>query len=142
MARTLLAEIVTPESILYTNEVQMVVAMTTIGEIGILPLHAPTVATLAPGEVRLRFGDNATDWEYFSVSGGYVQVHEDKVIVLADHAVAVSAIDSARAQESAELIEARIAELPADAADQRDEMIRDLDWAKTQIKAAEKRAGK
>jgi F-type H+-transporting ATPase subunit epsilon len=139
MAHTLLAEIVTPEAILYTNEVQMVVATTTSGEVGILPLHAPIVSTLAPGEVRLQYGENASDWEYFSVSGGYLQVHEDKVIILADQAMQVSQIDAGRARESAELIETRLAELPEDAADQRDEMARDLDWAKTQMRIAEKR---
>jgi F-type H+-transporting ATPase subunit epsilon len=139
MARTLLCEIVTPESILYTNEVQMVVASTPEGEVGILPLHAPIVTTLAPGEVRLRFGDGAADWEFFSISGGYLQVHEDKVIVLADAAVAVSQIDTARAKESCELIAERIAELPVDAEDERAEMIRDLSWHQVQLKAAEKR---
>lgn len=140
MARTLLCEIVTPESILYTNEVQMVVATTPEGEIGILPLHAPIVTTLAPGEVRLRFGDNASDWEFFSIAGGYMQVHEDKVIVLADAAVAVSQIDCARAQESKELIEARLGKLPAEATDERDEMIRDLNWQNLQLKAVERRS--
>jgi len=139
MARTLLCEIVTPEAILYTNEVQMVVATTSDGEIGILPLHAPVVTTLAPGEVRLRFGDGAADWEFFSISGGYLQVHEDKVIVLADNAVSVSQIDSARAKESAALISERLAELPPEAEDQRAEMIRDLDWTQTQLRVAERR---
>jgi len=139
VARTLLCEIVTPESILYTNEVQMVVATTAEGEIGILPLHAPIVTTLAPGEVRLRFGDNASDWEFFSINGGYLQVHEDKVIVLADAAVPVSQIDPTRAKESAELIKERIAELPAEAEDEREAMIRDLNWAQVQIRVAEKR---
>ena len=140
MAHTLLCEIVTPESILYANEVQMVVASTPEGEIGILPLHAPLVTTLAPGEVRLRFGDNASDWEFFSIAGGYLQVHEDKVIVLADAAVAVSQIDCVRALESKALIEARLAELPAEASDERDEMMRDLSWQEQQIKAAERRS--
>ena len=140
MAHTLLCEIVTPESILYANEVQMVVASTPEGEIGILPLHAPLVTTLAPGEVRLRFGDNASDWEFFSIAGGYLQVHEDKVIVLADAAVPVSQIDCVRAQESKALIEARLAELPAEARDERDEMMRDLSWQELQIKAAERRS--
>jgi F-type H+-transporting ATPase subunit epsilon len=138
MARTLLAEIVTPESILYTNEVQMVVATTPTGEIGILPLHAPIVTTLSPGEVRLRFGDNATDWEYFSTSGGYLQVHEDKVIILADNAVSVSQIDTKRAAESAELIKARLAELPQESSE-RAEMVRALEWELTQIRVAERR---
>jgi F-type H+-transporting ATPase subunit epsilon len=139
MARTLLAEIVTPEAILYTNEVQMVVASTQSGEIGIMPLHAPIVTCLAPGEVRLQFGEGASDWEYFSISGGYLQVHEDKVIVLADNAVAVSQIDSARAQESAGLIKERLAELPEEAGEERESMLRDLDWAETQIRVAERR---
>ena len=142
MARTLLAEIVTPESILYTNEVQMVVATTPKGEIGILPLHAPIVTTLAAGEVRLHFGDGAADWEYFSISGGYLQVHEDKVIVLADNAVAVSQIDATRAQASAELIKARLAELPPEAEEEREAMTRDLDWAQAQLTVAKRRNNK
>lgn len=139
MARTLLAEIVTPERILYTNEVRMVVATTPTGEIGILPLHAPVVSELAPGEVRLQFGDGAADWEFFSVAGGYLQVHEDKVIVLADAAVSVSQIDKARAAESIELIKQRLEQLPADADDEREECIRDLGWCELQLKTAEKR---
>jgi F-type H+-transporting ATPase subunit epsilon len=138
MARTLLCEIVTPESILYTNEVQMVVATTAEGEIGILPLHAPIVTTLAPGEVRLRFGDSAADWEFFSINGGYLQVHEDKVIVLADAAVAVSQIDAERARESVALIKERLGELPAES-EERDNLLRDLNWAETQARVAEKR---
>jgi len=139
MARTLIAEIVTPERILYTNEVRMVVATTPEGEVGILPLHSPLVTTLAPGEVRLQYGDGAADWEFFSVSGGYLQVHEDKVIVLADQACSVSQVDKARAAESIELIKARLEELPAEADEERAEAIRDLEWAEQQMKAVEKR---
>ena len=142
MARTLLCEIVTPETILYTHEVQMVVVTTTTGEIGVLPMHVPIVATLVPGEVRLRFGDKPTDWEAFSISGGYIEVHEDKVLVLADNAVRISQIDAARAKESLELIEARLADLPAEAEDEREEMIRDLRWHQIQLKAVEKHGSK
>lgn len=138
MTRTLLCEIVTPERIVYNNEVQMVVAMTTTGEIGILPLHAPLVSTLAPGEVRLKTGDSASDWETFSVSGGYVQVHEDKVLFLADEALSLGQIDADRARESKEAIERRLAELAPDAEDEREQCVRDLNWCNIQIKAAEK----
>jgi F-type H+-transporting ATPase subunit epsilon len=96
------------------------------------------VTTLAPGEVRLRFGDAAADWEFFSINGGYLQVHEDKVIVLADAAVPVSQIDAARARESADLIKGRLAELPAES-DERDNLLRDLNWAEIQARVAEKR---
>lgn len=137
MARTLLAEIVTPERILYSNEVRMVVATTPDGEVGILPLHAPIVTCIAPGEVRLQFGDGAADWEFFSVSGGYLQVHEDKVIVLADAAVPVSQIDKARLAESVGLIKERVKDLPVDS-EERGEYERDLYFCEVQLRAAEK----
>ena len=139
MARTLLCEIVTPERIVYNHEVQMVVAMTSSGEVGILPLHAPLVSVLETGEIRLKLGDASADWETFSVSGGYIQVHEDKVLVLADAAVAVSQIDPAVARESMQAIEKRLAELPADAEDERAECVRDLDWYQCQLRSAEKK---
>ncbi|MGV8083182.1 MAG: ATP synthase F1 subunit epsilon [Coriobacteriia bacterium] len=138
MASTVLCEIVTPESIIYSNEVQMVVAMTPNGEVGILPMHAPLVTMLAPGEVRLRFGESVGDWEYFSVSGGYLQVQEDKVIILADDAMSCTAIDQARAKESVEHIRQRLQDLPKEAEEERAEMIRDLNWAQTQVRLAEK----
>ncbi len=137
MARTLLAEIVTPERILYTNEVRIVIATTPDGEIGILPLHAPLVTCLAPGEVRLQYGDGAADWEFFSVSGGYLQVHEDKVIVLADAAVAVSQIDKTRAIESVDRIKERLGELPAEC-EERSQLERDLYWQEAQLRTAAK----
>jgi len=138
MARTLMCEIITPERILYSNEVRMVVATTTTGEVGILPLHAPLVTALAPGEVRLQFGEASSDWEHFSVSGGYLQVHEDKVIVLADQAVQVSHVDIDRQRGTVENIRKRLDELPVDALEEREECIRDLQWCELQLKVAEK----
>jgi F-type H+-transporting ATPase subunit epsilon len=129
MARTLIAEIVTPEKIVYTNEVEMVVAPTIDGEVGILPLHAPLVGVLQPGEVRVKFGDT-TEW--FAVSGGYIQVHEDKVIVLADDAEIASQIDVERARQAKALAEQRLGELSADA-EERDALERDLQWCETCI---------
>lgn len=139
MARTLLCEIVTPERILYTNEVEMVVATTTEGEIGILPLHAPIVTTLSSGEVRLKYGSNAADWEYFSISGGYLQVHEDKVIVLADQAMQASQIDVDRLKSARELTAKQLEELPKEADADRERCIEDLNWCDVQLKTAEKR---
>ncbi|MDZ4169805.1 MAG: ATP synthase F1 subunit epsilon [Coriobacteriia bacterium] len=139
MARTLLCEIVTPESIVYNAEVQMVVAMTSMGEVGILPLHSPLVTVLALGELRLKIGAAAADWEYFAISGGYMQVHEDKVIVLADDAVAVSQIDGDRAAESRERVRDQMAQLPPDATDEIAQCERDLMWCEMQLEAAGKR---
>ena len=129
MARTLLCEIVTPERILYTNEVEMVVVPTIDGEIGILPLHAPLVGALKNGEVRIKYGDT-TEW--FAVSSGYIQVHEDKVIILADAAVAASQIDVDRARQAKLLAEQQLAELTS-RGDDTDDLERELRWAETQI---------
>jgi F-type H+-transporting ATPase subunit epsilon len=111
MARTLLCEIVTPEHILYTNEVEMVVAPALDGELGILPLHAPMVAALKAGEVRVKFEGDQIEW--FAISGGYLQVHEDRVIILADDAVASGQIDIERARQAGDLARQRLAELRA-----------------------------
>jgi F-type H+-transporting ATPase subunit epsilon len=132
MARTLIVEIVTPEHIVYTNEVEMVVAPTIDGEIGILPLHAPLVGALKAGEVRVKH-DGLVEW--FAVSGGYIQVHEDKVIILADDAEAASQIDVERARQAKALAEARIAELGGKG-DEADAVGRDLRWAEVRIEVA------
>lgn len=139
MARTLICEIVTPERIVYTNEVEMVIAPTVDGEIGILPLHSPIVTVLVPGELRVRYNDNK-DVEWFAISGGYMQVHEDKVIVLADNATHASQIDLERARQAKAHLEQRMGEIKALAAEEReglDECEFDLAWCEAQLKVAE-----
>lgn len=142
MVRTLLAEVVTPDGILYANEVEMVVATTTEGEIGILPLHAPLVTTLVPGEVRVKFGPNPGDWEWFAVSGGYLQVREDRVMLISKRAIAVSQIDPERAQAACELAAEELAELPAEAEEERAIAEMDRAWYELQLKQAERRRGR
>lgn len=142
MARTLLCEIVTPERIVYTNEVEMVIAPTLDGEVGILPLHAPLVTVLRPGELRVRYNDNK-DVEWFAVSGGYLQVHEDKVIVLADAATHSSQVDVERARRAKELAEERMAamkEKPLMERTEIDECEADLKWCEIQLQVAERRS--
>lgn len=142
MARTLLVQVVTPEKILYTNEVEMVIAPTVDGEIGILPMHAPIVAILKPGELRVRYNDGK-DAEWFAISGGYVQVHQDKVIVLANDAVLASQIDVERAKHAKELAEQQLAEIkqrPSSDQDGVDECEADLKWCQIKIEVAERRS--
>lgn len=95
--RTLIAEVITPEHIVYAGEVEMVVAPTTAGEVGILPLHIPFIAPLAPGVLRVKIGE---DEEAIAISGGYIEVKEDRVAVLADSAEEAGAIDVERASEA------------------------------------------
>jgi len=136
MARILLLEIVTPERIVYTNEVEMVIAPALDGELGILPLHAPMVAALKAGEVRVKYDTDQVEW--FAISGGYLQVHEDKVVILANDAVSSSQIDVERAKQACEMGEQRLAELKAaassaESAEEVDRVETDLKWARAQI---------
>lgn len=141
MARTLLCEIVTPERIVYTNEVEMVIAPTVEGEVGILPLHVPLVTVLKAGELRVRYNDGK-DVEWFAVSGGYMQVHEDKVIILAENAAVASQIDVERARQARDLHAQRMAELKEQSAAQAecDACEIDLRWFEAQVKVAETRS--
>ncbi len=140
MARTLLCEIVTPERIVYTNEVEMVIAPTLDGEVGIMPLHAPLVTVLRAGELRVRYNDGK-DVEWFAVSGGYLQVHEDKVIVLADAAEHASRIDVERARQAKEHAAQRMAEIKERPLTERTDAGQceaDLKWCEVQLQVAER----
>jgi F-type H+-transporting ATPase subunit epsilon len=135
MARTLLCEIVTPERIMYSGEAEMLIVPALDGELGVLPLHAPMVAALREGEVRVKHGEDSVEW--FAISGGYLQVHEDKAIVLADEAMASSQIEVDHLHESMRLIEARLGELRgALDSEEYDQLHRDLAWQAVQVKVA------
>ena len=81
--KTFKVNIVTPDGPVYESEVEMVIAKTESGEIGILPGHIPTVAPLQIGAVRLKKGN---DTESVAVHGGFIEVRPEVVTVLAQHA--------------------------------------------------------
>jgi F-type H+-transporting ATPase subunit epsilon len=93
----LLLEIVTPERLVYRDEVEFVACPTTGGEIGILPHHAPLLSSLGYGELRIR--KNGEE-EYFAIAGGFVQVLPDRVVVMAETADLASEIDLEVAEEA------------------------------------------
>ena len=90
-------DIVTAEGVVYSEEVDVVIAPGVEGQLGILPHHAPLMTTLQVGELRVRKGG-----EEFSlvISGGFLEVRPDRVIVLADAAERAEEIDLARAEEA------------------------------------------
>jgi F-type H+-transporting ATPase subunit epsilon len=90
-------EIVTPERLAYDDTVDSVVLPGAEGELGVLPHHAPLLATLGVGELRIRKGGEE---EFFAIAGGFVQVRPDKVVVMAETADMASEIDLERAQEA------------------------------------------
>jgi F-type H+-transporting ATPase subunit epsilon len=93
----LLLEIVTPERLAYSDTVDSVVVPGSLGELGVLPHHAPLVSTLGVGELRIRKGGSE---EAFAIVGGFLQVRPDKVVVMAETADLASEIDVAKAEEA------------------------------------------
>jgi len=104
MATTRL-EIVTAERVVFSEDVDVVIAPGIEGQLGILPHHAPLMTTLMPGEMLVRKGG-----EEFSlaITGGFVEVRPDRIIILADAAERVEEIDVARAEEAKRRAEERL----------------------------------
>ncbi len=90
-------EIVTPERLAYSDEVDSVQLPGIEGELGVLPHHAPLISTLGVGELRIRKGGAE---ESFAIVGGFLQVLPTKVVVLAETADMASEIDLEKAQEA------------------------------------------
>ncbi|HEM61176.1 MAG TPA: F0F1 ATP synthase subunit epsilon [Chloroflexi bacterium] len=103
-------ELVTPARVVHSDDaVDMVIAPGVDGLLGILPSHAPLLAALGIGELRLKKGD---DEESFAVHGGFVEVLANKVIVMAYSAERAEEIDVTRAEEARERAEQRAREKP------------------------------
>ena len=90
-------DIVTPERLAFSDEVDAVVAPGIDGELGVLPHHAPLLTTLGLGELRIRKGGTE---ESFAIAGGFLQVRPDRVVVMAEMADMASEIDLQRAEEA------------------------------------------
>ena len=102
MAERLTLEITTPMRMVVAEEVDEVVAPGSEGYFGVLPGHAPFLTTLGIGIVTYRVG---RDEQKLAVAGGFCEVRNDKVIILADTAERPGEIDLARAQRARERAE-------------------------------------
>jgi F-type H+-transporting ATPase subunit epsilon len=92
-----LLEIVTPERLAYSEEVDSVQVPGIEGELGILPHHTPLLSALGVGELRIKRGGIE---ESFAIVGGFVQVRPDKVVVMAETADLAAEIDLEKAEEA------------------------------------------
>jgi F-type H+-transporting ATPase subunit epsilon len=107
MANTLKLEIVTPEGVTYSENVEMVTLPGSEGEMGIYPNHVPLMTQVASGEVAAR--RNGRD-EFLAVGDGFVEITGERVAILTDMAVKAENIDEAKAEEARRRAEARLAE--------------------------------
>jgi F-type H+-transporting ATPase subunit epsilon len=108
---TIKLDIVTAEKVVFSEDVDVLVAPGIEGELGILPRHAPLMTALQPGELRVKTGA-----EEFSmaISGGFLEVRPDRVIVLADAAERAEEIDLSRAEEAKRRAEQRLSDHTAE----------------------------
>ncbi len=104
-------DIVTAERVVFSDDVDVVVAPGVEGELGVLPHHAPLMTMLQPGELRIK-----KDGEELSlaISGGFLEVRPDRIIILADAAERAEEIDIARAEEAMRRARERLKEHPAE----------------------------
>ena len=107
MASTLKLEIVTPEALTYSEEVDMVTLPGREGEMGIYPNHIPLMAQVMAGEVIVRQGPQE---HLLAIGDGFVEITGDKVAIMTDMAMAADDIDEAKAEEARKRAEARLAE--------------------------------
>jgi F-type H+-transporting ATPase subunit epsilon len=107
MADTVKLEIVTPEAIVYSEDVEMVTLPSVEGELGILPGHVALMTQLVPGEIIVRRGGHD---EFLAVGEGLVEVTGKRVAILTDMAIAADKIDEAKIEEARQRAEARLRE--------------------------------
>ena len=107
----LLLEIITPEKVIYKDEVDEVVVPTVNGEIAILPNHISFLTQVNPGEMIVKKGTNQ---QYLAITGGFLEVQSNKISILAEHAIKAQDIEVARAMEAKKRAEKVMSEKSTD----------------------------
>lgn len=102
---TIKLEIVSPDKMVFSEAVQMVIVRSTGGELGILPHHAPLLTGIVPHVMRVKRNDAE---EFISVCGGFMEVTPEKISVLASAAELPAEIDIDRAQKAFDRAEERL----------------------------------
>ncbi|MCL7930784.1 F0F1 ATP synthase subunit epsilon [Halomonas llamarensis] len=98
MANSFTCNIVSAEASIFSGSVEQVIASGVMGDLGVLPGHAPLLTELQPGPIRVIYDGGKED--NFFVSGGFMEVQPDVVTILADAASRAADLDEAAAQEA------------------------------------------
>ncbi|MEY4880473.1 MAG: hypothetical protein RJB62_1942 [Pseudomonadota bacterium] len=131
MANKLQFDLVSPERLLLSEEVDMVTLPGTEGEFGVLPGHAPVISTLKPGLVEVKGGSEPVMRLF--VRGGFAEVNADKVTVLAEEAIPLADFDTAALDQRIKNTEEDLALAKSDG--ERDRVASTLDHLK-QLRAS------
>ena len=111
MAATLKLEIVTPEAVVYSEQVDMVTLPGSEGEMGVFPMHVPLMTQIVSGELTVR--KDGHDF-FLAVGDGFAEITGDHVAILTDMAIKADDIDEAKAEEARKRAEARLQEKISD----------------------------
>lgn len=96
--KTIKFEIVTPERVVLKQEILQITVPTTSGEITVLPEHIPLISVLQPGVIEVKRADSIM--EIIAVSGGFIEVMKNKIVILADTAERAEELDEERIREA------------------------------------------
>lgn len=94
---TFYLEIITPEKVVFKDDVDELIVPTTTGEVGIMPNHVPLLSQISLGELIIREGQKE---HALAISGGFLDVANNQVTILADYAIRSEEIEIAKAQEA------------------------------------------
>lgn len=111
MAKTFRLEMVTPERVVFSEEISALVIPAHEGYLGVLAGHAPLVATLQPGEIKVTHDGKGRS---FATSGGFLEVSKEKTILLSEAVEGVDQIDLARAEKARDRAKERLTNRPTD----------------------------
>ena len=114
-------EIITPQKVTVSEEVDSVVAPGSLGEFGVLEGHVPFLTGIMPGEVHYSSGEKL---EYLAVTSGFVEISNDKVSILVDAAEKGTDIDAERARKAMERANERLA---------KDRGTKDIDFVRAEL---------
>jgi F-type H+-transporting ATPase subunit epsilon len=112
---SLRVDVVAAERVVYSEDVDVVIAPGVEGQLGILPHHAPLMTILQAGELVVRKGGEE---DVLAISGGFLEVRPDRVIILADTAERAEEIDISRAEAAKQRAEQRLADRRAPGLDE------------------------
>lgn len=116
---TFLLELVSPERLLLSRQVDMATIPAIEGEMGVLPGHSPMMVALRGGVIRVR--ENGAETEKLFVAGGFAEVTPERCTVLADEATPLAGLSRAEAEQRLKDAEAALATVTAeDAPEKRD----------------------
>lgn len=124
-------ELVSPERLLLSEQVDMVVVPGAEGDFGVLPRHAPLISTLRPGIIRVFEGREVK--QRIFVAGGFAEVTGERCTVLADEATLVADIDRGAVQKELESLRGELAGAADDAT--RDRLAARIDVAEAKLAA-------